>query len=113
MELNELNPWDSPVFADYEIVRDLIDELVRKDSSPSKAALKSDYFDINEELAISKCKLTKKDEDFRGKFSEKGHFRLIYPIPENVEKFTRCFKVVRYEDIVLQKWIMLPDEEKN
>lgn len=112
VELNQLNPWDSPVFADFEIVRDLIDELVRKDSTPSKSVLLSDYFDINEEIAISKCKISKKDEDFRAKFSEKGHYRLIYPIPENVEKFTRCFNVVRYEDIVLQKWMILPDDEK-
>lgn len=112
VELNELDPWDSPVFADFEIVRDLIDELVRKASTPEKSASVSDYFDVNEELKISGCKMAKKDEDFKGKFSEKGHFRFIYPLPENVDKYRCCFKVMRYEDIVLQKWIQMTDEEK-
>ncbi|KAK8863517.1 hypothetical protein M9Y10_011203 [Tritrichomonas musculus] len=112
VELNELNPWDDPVFADFEIVRDLIDELVRKSSSSKKAASVPDYFDINDELKISKCKKTENDEDFKGTFSEEGHFRLIYPTPKNADKYSSCFDVLRYEDIVLHKWMLMSEEEK-
>ncbi|KAK8846409.1 hypothetical protein M9Y10_020427 [Tritrichomonas musculus] len=112
VELNLLNPWDSPVFADFEIVRDLIDELVRKDSSIKKSASVPDYYDIVDELKISKCKETKSDRDFKGTFSEKGHFKLIYPRPENIQLYSKCFGVMRYEDVVLQKWIALPDVDK-
>ena len=112
VELNEINPWDDPVFADFEIIRDLIDELVRKDSSHKKSASIPDYFDINDELKISKCKKTENDEDFKGTFSEEGHFRLIYPTPENANTYSSCFGGLRYEDIVLHKWITMPDEEK-
>lgn len=112
VELKELNPWDDPVFADFEIVRDLIDELVRKSSSTKKAADLPDYFNIDDELKRSKCKETENNEDFKGTFSESGHFRLIYPTPENVERYSSCFDVERYEDIVLHKWILMSDEEK-
>lgn len=112
VEINGFNPWDDPVFADFEIVRDLIDELVKKSSSPQKAALVSDYFDINEEIQITKCKHIENDKDFKGTFSEKGHFRLIYPTPENVQLYSHCFGTLRYEDVVLHKWILLPDNEK-
>ena len=93
-------------------MRDLIDELVKKKSDPNKSALAPDYYDIDEELKISKCIETENDIDFKGTFSEKGHFRLIYPTPENAQTYSKCFGVIRYEDIVLQKWIVLPDDEK-
>ena len=112
VEINGLDPWESPVFADFEIVRDLIDELVKKGSTPQESAQISDYFDINEELAISKCQETEKDEEFHGKFPEYGHYRLIFPTPENVQKYSRCFDFKKYEDIVLQNWMLLPEDEK-
>ena len=87
VELKKLNPWDEPVFADFEIVRDLIDELVRKKSSVKKSASLSDYFCIEDLLAVSKCRAVENDEDFCGTFSEEENFRLIFPTPENVELY--------------------------
>ena len=46
VELNGLNPWDDLVFADFEIVRDLIDELARKIPNPNKSAFVSDLISM-------------------------------------------------------------------
>ncbi|OHT04502.1 Tubulin-tyrosine ligase family protein [Tritrichomonas foetus] len=60
------DPWQNPVFADFVIIRDFI-----------------------EETQIS------------------SNFRLIFPLPQTMEKFFPCFNKLSYRDIVFTKWMAM------
>lgn len=66
VESGHVNPWSDPVFADYTIVRDTIEEKQR-------------------------C----------------GGFKRIYPAKKNFDFVSKCFPTMKYQDIVLGKWIQM------
>ena len=69
--LNGADPWKNPVFADFVIIRDYIEE-----------------------------------------YQIKSDFRLIYPIPETMDTYEKCFDKLSYRDIVFQKWIKMSKKDK-
>jgi tubulin polyglutamylase TTLL4 len=71
VEKGEIDAWSCPVFADFVMVRDFLEE---------------------QEL--------------------KTGFRLIYPVVENLGKFTECFDRMEYWDLVFHSWVCMPAERK-
>lgn len=69
---DKINPWDSPVIADFEIIRDYLNQNERK-----------------------------------------RNYSLTYPSKEDYKKYREYSSIITYEDIVLHKWIELPDNKKQ
>jgi tubulin polyglutamylase TTLL4 len=65
------DPWENPVFGDFVIIRDFIEEL----QIPSR-------------------------------------FRLIYPRLEVLDEFKPCFDAMRYQDIVLHRWMRMKGKRR-
>ena len=116
VESKKIHPWDNPVFADYTIIRDFIEEMGCKRPTPEMSAELSDYFNGNEKWYLPHKKGKVSDDQFQvddvSTVAAESHFRLIFPVPETVDKYTKAFDKDRYEDIVLRDWIKMPEQKK-
>lgn len=65
------DPWKSPVFADFVMVRDFLEEKSRM-----------------------------------------GGFRRIFPKRTTMDEYKECFDSMRYDDIVLAKWVAMSNDER-
>ena len=66
-----VKPWDDPVFADYMIIREFVDEQMRR-----------------------------------------RRFHRAYPKRKDMDSFAPCFDRLEYEDIVLQDFVKMSNEER-
>ena len=65
------DPWKQPVFADFVMIRDFLEEKSRL-----------------------------------------GGFHRIFPTRKTMNDYTRCFDSMRYDDIVLSRWIAMDDQQR-
>lgn len=116
VENGSLNPWDSPVFADYTIIRDFIEEMGLKRSRVEESATMNDYFDSDDQFLKPLNSQPVSDDDFRvppvAEVADKSHFRLVFPVPETMDIYGKAFNKWRYEDIVLRNWMAMNETHK-
>jgi len=116
VENGNLNPWDNPVFADYTIIRDFIEEMGLKRSKIEESAKMSDYFDANDPFYNPNGNSPVPDEEFRvapvSEVADQSHFRLVFPTIETMDLYGQAFDKWRYEDIVLRNWMAMTEPHK-
>lgn len=43
--------------------------------------------------------------DSEEEFYRRGHFERIFPLPDNVTYYSQFFETIRYNDLLLWKWL--------
>ena len=72
VESGAVDPWDDPVFADFVIIRDYLEEKEIKTG-----------------------------------------FRMIYPLPETMDRYKACFDKLCYQDVVFNGWIKMTERRRE